>query len=249
VILGDYHTHTIYSHGKGTILENCAQAAEIGLKEIAVTEHGFAHLSYGVRRKRFDDMVKDIEAARLEFPQLKIFFGMECNLLDNRGGLDLREDDLKNFDLIILGYHRFVKASSFGDFFKFNLPVFMSAVFKTSSKRRTANTDAFIKAMERFPVAFLSHPNFGIDVDIKELSRAAKALGVFLELNGKRVALSRADADIILNEGAEFVVNSDAHSSERVAEVSKPLKFIEEAGISYKNIANWDKLPVFRGRN
>ena len=32
-LTGDYHTHTIYSHGKGTVMENAVRAKEIGLKE------------------------------------------------------------------------------------------------------------------------------------------------------------------------------------------------------------------------
>ena len=30
-IFADYHTHTIHSHGKGTVLENVKRAGEIGL--------------------------------------------------------------------------------------------------------------------------------------------------------------------------------------------------------------------------
>ena len=49
--LGDYHTHTIYSrkkfipyyHAKGTIEENILEAKKVGLKEIAITDHGFNH--------------------------------------------------------------------------------------------------------------------------------------------------------------------------------------------------------------
>ena len=36
-ILGDYHTHTTYTHGKSTVEENVEQAELLGLKEIAIT--------------------------------------------------------------------------------------------------------------------------------------------------------------------------------------------------------------------
>ena len=29
--LGDYHTHTVYSHGKGSVFDNARRAKEIGL--------------------------------------------------------------------------------------------------------------------------------------------------------------------------------------------------------------------------
>ena len=36
----DYHTHTIFSHGKGTIADNVEAARSKGLKGIAITDHG-----------------------------------------------------------------------------------------------------------------------------------------------------------------------------------------------------------------
>ena len=49
LLTGDYHTHTPYSHGKNTVDENAAQAAANGLKEIAITDHGFRHVIYNLR--------------------------------------------------------------------------------------------------------------------------------------------------------------------------------------------------------
>lgn len=46
-LTGDYHTHTIYSHGKGTVLENALQAKARGLREIAITDHGFGQMAFG----------------------------------------------------------------------------------------------------------------------------------------------------------------------------------------------------------
>ena len=46
--IGDYHTHTVYSHGKSTIEENVLEAMEKGLKTIAIAEHGPGHVFYGV---------------------------------------------------------------------------------------------------------------------------------------------------------------------------------------------------------
>ena len=46
----DLHTHTVYSHGKGTIAENAATAKEKGLYGIGITDHGFSHPAFGMRR-------------------------------------------------------------------------------------------------------------------------------------------------------------------------------------------------------
>ena len=49
-MIADYHTHTIFSHGKGTIEDNVQSAISKGLKEIAISDHGPGHLTYGVKR-------------------------------------------------------------------------------------------------------------------------------------------------------------------------------------------------------
>ena len=50
-LFADYHTHTIYSHGTGTIIDNVMIARKKGLKEIAITDHGLRHFTYGVKRR------------------------------------------------------------------------------------------------------------------------------------------------------------------------------------------------------
>ena len=47
-ILADYHTHTKYSHGKGTIEENVLEAISKGIKTIGISDHGYKHLAYGI---------------------------------------------------------------------------------------------------------------------------------------------------------------------------------------------------------
>ena len=44
----DFHTHTTYSHGKGSIEDNVKEAIKKGLKAIAITDHGPGHLTYGL---------------------------------------------------------------------------------------------------------------------------------------------------------------------------------------------------------
>ena len=69
LLTGDYHTHTIYSHGggirhgKGTVLQNVQKAKELGLKEIAITDHGFEQMAWGLKRKEFPRLIKDCRAA------------------------------------------------------------------------------------------------------------------------------------------------------------------------------------------
>ena len=38
-ILYDYHTHTVFSHGKGSIEDNVLSARKLGLKAVAISDH------------------------------------------------------------------------------------------------------------------------------------------------------------------------------------------------------------------
>ena len=50
ILTADYHTHTKYSHGKSSVLENAIWAKDHGLKQIAVTDHGFSHPAFGLTK-------------------------------------------------------------------------------------------------------------------------------------------------------------------------------------------------------
>ena len=43
-ILADYHTHTKYSHGKGTIEENVLEAISKGIKTIGISDLSLIHI-------------------------------------------------------------------------------------------------------------------------------------------------------------------------------------------------------------
>ena len=80
ILSGDYHTHTPYSHGKNTVLENAFAAKSKGIKEIAITDHGFNHIIFGLKRKNLVALRPEIiEAEKLT--GVKILMGMESNLI------------------------------------------------------------------------------------------------------------------------------------------------------------------------
>ena len=55
-LIYDLHTHTVFSHGKGTIEENVKVAKQKGLTKIAITDHGFEHFYFAVKRKNLSFM-------------------------------------------------------------------------------------------------------------------------------------------------------------------------------------------------
>ncbi len=248
-ILGDYHTHTIYSHGRGTIEENVKAAINVGLKEIAITDHGFWHGSYGVRRMDLPEIKSEIRSLRIKYPQIKIYLGLEANIVDGNGRVDIEDGDDEWLDVLVCGFHKFTRTTSVKEFFGFGVPNFVSGLTKFSSKQIAKNTDAYVKAMDRYKIDIISHPNYGIKTDIKEIARAAAHYGVLLELNGKKVSMTDNEIETMLNENATLIIDSDAHSPQRVGYFGVPLSYVDRLNIPLERIANFDKLPSLRRYN
>ena len=249
IIFGDYHEHTIYSgkkihvkHGKGTILENAFVAKQKGIKEIGITEHGFNHWLYGAKRSYISKMREEIEIAKQK-TGVNILLGIEANIISSEGDVDLTEEDLKLFDFIIVGYHKIVKPKSFKEFFKFFVPNYLGLKAKIDIKR---NTLALMKAMDKYPIDIISHPGVGMPVDFKEIGEHAKRTNTLLEINGKRIAYTEKDVEILKKLDVKFIVNSDAHRPSRVGECNKGINFAFKYNISANSIVNLGKRPKFK---
>ncbi len=106
-LTADYHTHTPYSHGKGTVLENAMRAKELGFQEIGITDHGFSHIVFGVRRKKIPGLIRDCKEAE-EKTGLRVYAGLENNIRGVSGKCDFTEKDYLNFDLFLAGIHVYI---------------------------------------------------------------------------------------------------------------------------------------------
>ncbi|MGN0817736.1 MAG: PHP domain-containing protein, partial [Candidatus Coproplasma sp.] len=114
ILTADYHTHTPYSHGKNTVLENAVAAQKANLKQIAITDHGFNHLLFGLKRRALPDLRSEIEEAE-KLTVVKVLMGMESNLISVSGETDMRESDLQFFDIYLCGIHEVLKYKSLSD--------------------------------------------------------------------------------------------------------------------------------------
>ncbi len=247
LLFGDYHTHTIYSrhgHGKGTVLENASVASNKGLKQIAITDHGFNHQFYGIRRKDIGDLREDILNAR-EVTGVDILLGVEANLISLDGNVDVREEDFEFLDIFLMGYHRLVKTTTFKDKVRLNWANDMAKIFKPSLEVVNRNTTAFLKALDKYPIDILTHLNYGFQIDTIAVAKMAKQKGVYVELNGKRINFTDDEILTMASEGVKFIVDSDAHRPERVGEVNNGLNTIYRLNIPLAQVANVDKLPKF----
>lgn len=252
ILLGDYHTHTKYSrknHGKGTVLENACVARDKGLKQIAITDHGFNHWMFGIKRKNIAELKEEVLNAR-EITGVDILLGVESNLISADGSIDVVEGDYDNLDILLMGFHRLVKMETIKDLFYINYANALS-IFSPSKERISRNTTAFLKALDKYPIDVITHLNFGFPTDTLAVARMAKEKGTLIELNGKRINFTDKELEIMASEGVKFIVNSDAHSPDRVGEVNKALNLIFRLGLPLNQIVNIDKLPHFadkRGR-
>lgn len=235
----DYHTHTIYSHGLGTIADNVKAAHRKGLKEIAISDHGPGHVAYGLKKVKIQNMRNDIEALKPLYPDMKILLGIEANIIDKSGGLDIDKELAKQFDLILAGYH-------YGTFGK--NPILAGTIhaanfFATCSKRRIdplvkLNTEMMIKAVYENNIAILTHPGSKAYVDIREIAKACADTNTLMEISNSHRHLTVNEIKEAAKENVRFVISSDAHVPDSVGRFEKGLRRAVDAGLDIERIVN-----------
>lgn len=248
-IWGDYHTHTTYSHGTGSVMDNVLAAKEKGLKEIAITDHGLRHWAFNIKYKELPMFFKDVEEANRLVPEVRTLKGIENNLDSVSGHFDAPDEILDELDIIMGGYHKAVHPKYDKDFWGYVAPNLVGDVFKHFTKSRfVKNTDAYLNLIENYDIDFIVHINYGLVSDALEVARFAKQKGTFIELNGKRVNFTDCEIEKMTEEGVVFILSSDAHSPDRVGDFSLPMSYVDRLHIPYEQIANWERIPDFRSR-
>ena len=248
LIFGDYHTHTVYSrnhHGKSTIEQNVQIAVKKGLKEIGITEHGFNHVFFGVKRKNIKKMRAEIERLQKIYP-IKIYLGIEANLISSQGDIDLTKEEQKWFDYVIMGYHTFGKPKSLKEYFSFfrkNAKAYKHN--KYTQEIIDANTNAYIKALQKNRINIISHLGSKMKVDVLKVAKECKKHGTIIELNARRLCFTQTEAQKMIQLETQFILNSDAHICTNVGECNKGINFVIKNDIPEKLIVNLNKLPKF----
>lgn len=238
---GDYHTHTTFSHGRATIAQNAAEAAAKGFKEIAITDHGFRHVTYNVTRRSVPLMQRQIAQASARYG-VNVLFGMETNIT-GRGGIDLKPSDFEFLDVVLCGYHRFVVPLKPRDLFHF-----ARVVLFNPKKLISRNTDLYLSVIEKYDIDVITHINYSMLVDCERVAKACADTGTMLELNGKRINFSDDEFRAMAATGVQFIVNSDAHSRGKVGDFAAPLELLKRVPIPESQIANLNKKPIFRSQ-
>ena len=221
----DLHTHTLYSHGKGTPEENVLAAVSMGLKTVAASEHGPGHMFFGVRGRRLDGLRREMDRLKEKYSdKIEVLFGIESNLV-GYGLTDIPKDLLDVFDVRLLAFHKGGRPS---DGFGFARSL-ESLHLGGPDPVKTA--EALLAAGEKYKIDIFAHPGLYVKCDIPTLARGAKELGIKLEINAARVTMSDEELRQAADIGAEFIIGSDAHWPSRVGDDALALAAAKRAGV------------------
>ena len=232
-ILADYHTHTKYSHGKGTIEENVLQAISKGIKTIGISDHGYKHLAYGIKLNDIYKMREEIDKLNEKYSNINILLGMECNILDSYGNIDINDKIIENCDYIMAGYHFASTPTSL----KSMLNHCNNYMIK-NEKSKEYNTSSIINAMKNNDIFIITHPGDKGDVYIEEIAKVARDTDTRLEINSSHGFLNSNQLTKIKDTGNKFIIGSDAHIPENVGNFELAMKIIKESKVDLSLIEN-----------
>jgi putative hydrolase len=216
----DTHTHTVASgHAYSTVYELAMGARKRHLAGFVLTDHGPA-LPGGTHPYHFSNMRILPERIR----GVRFYRGVEANILDLEGSLDLGDDYLIQLHFAYAGLHEIC--------------------FPPRSE--ADNTAALVAALANPLVDAVSHPGNSLyPVDIRAVVLAAKRYGKAIEINNgsfrvRQGSLERCAefARLCAETGALVVCASDAHYWSDVGRVDQALDLLERSRIPREQVIN-----------
>ena len=219
----DVHTHTIASgHAYSTLMENAKMASEKGIKVLGTTEHGVTmphapHIWY------FDNY----RILPRELYGVTMLYGVEANIIDYDGKLDIDDSKLDKLDIVIGSIH--------------------DEVYKVGNAEE--NTRAFINVIKNGKVDIIGHlGNPGVPVDFEQIVMCAKEKDVLIEINNSSFTTSRPGsfgnckiiALLCKKHNTKLIINSDAHFCTKIGEFTESVNMLESIDFPEELIINKD---------
>lgn len=223
-IIADTHSHTIAStHAYSTITEMVKAAADKGLYALAITDHSTA--MPGSPQYYYFDNLRVIPSSLMGVRVLK---GIEANILDFEGRLDMSESILSNLEWVIASIH--------------------GSTIREKEFSVEKCTELWLNVAKNPLVTVIGHSGgekykYDYETVIKRFAENGK----LVEINNSSY-VSRPEsisncieiAKICKKLSVPIVVNSDAHFSVGVGDVSKAMKMLEEIDFPQELIVNAD---------
>lgn len=220
----DTHTHTLVSgHAYNTLREMAHMAAEKGLKGLAVTEHA-PKMPGSVGMYYF----QNLRVVPRRMYGIRLFLGVELNIMDEEGSIDLPEGVVKDLDISIASIHT---------------PCF------AGERTKDVITRTYVNTMKHDCVDIIGHPDDRrFPVDYEELVKAAKETKTLLEVNNTSLSPNgfrqntKDNAKQMLEYckryGAMVVLGTDAHVDASIGEYQYTTEVLKETDFPEELIAN-----------
>lgn len=219
--VADLHIHTVASgHAYSTVLDLARAAADRGLAMIALTDHGPA-MPGGPHPYHFSNQF----CLPAEICGVRVLKGVEANVIDRDGNLDLDEGRLAKLDVVLAGLHT------------------LCAPYGTVAE----NTAMMINTMKNPWVDAVVHPgNPEYLIDEEAVVKAAAEYGVALEINNSSLTVSRRGslphcdhiASLAKAYGCKILVGSDSHFALSVGDFGAAADLVARNGIAPEQVLN-----------
>ena len=235
VLPGDYHVHTTFSDGAGSVAECIEQAITVGLPEIGIADHVSAVQPSPwpmptISFTRLERYVEEVQAAASCYDEITVLLGIEADYAPQHE-VQLRELlDAWPFDYVIGGVHTV-------DGFDFDDPALRQdprwsdadALFAAyyAAVRQAAEFGSFDVIAHLDYIGLWGHaPGPAVGDLIGSSLDAIAASGAALELNTDRLSDPAGvmyPSDELLRavgaRGTPLVISSDAHAAEHVGQL------------------------------
>lgn len=243
-VIADYHTHTIYSHGMGTIEENVKEAINKGLKIIGITDHGPGYLKYGINKDDYKKMRQQVDRLKEKYYGIiDIFLGVEANIMDIKGSLDIDDDILNHSDILLAGFHFDITHKESLSEVRSNLKRYENIKSKIDKSLYNEileiNTEAIIKAMNIYDINIITHPNDKQPINILKVAQSAADTNTAFEINNfhRHPNLTELNQAMMV-EKLQFVISSDAHRPKDVGNFFRGLKLLNSINLHESRVKN-----------
>ncbi len=222
-IKGELHVHSTWSDGRNTIAEMVEAAMKLGYEYLAISDHSERlKIAGGLSAEDLKKKKKEIDMLNKKLKNFRILFGTEVEI-DSEGNLDYNDRILSEFDVVIAAIH---------------------SGFEQSPEQLTRR---LVRACQNKYTHAIAHPtaiHIGkrqpLNMDFKEVCKAAVDHNVFLEINSFPVRLDLNSSNVYFarSQGVQFVINSDSHSIDHLDYIKFGISIARRGWLRSEDVIN-----------